>query len=79
MSTSNHSGLNTGDIYRDGAFAKTPGFSYKKDDTVIAVKTHHPFWDDNNGPDPSAPKGRYWERYEYMLLLSNSTPDVRQR
>ena len=56
-------GFNTGDIYRDGAFAKTPGFSYKKDDTVIAVKTHHPFWDDNNGPDPSAPKGRYWERY----------------
>ncbi|XP_067942190.1 sialate:O-sulfotransferase 1-like [Watersipora subatra] len=59
---SSTTGINTGDIYRDGAFAKTPGFSYRKDDTVIAVKTHHPFWDDNNGPDPSAPAGTYWKR-----------------
>ena len=56
------SGINTGDIYKDGAFKKTPGFTFRKDNTVVAVKTHHPFWDDNNGPDPSAPKNQYWQR-----------------
>jgi len=60
-----HAGYNTGDIYKDGAFAKTPGFSYRKDDTVVAVKTHHPFWDDFNGADPAAPAGRYWERCSF--------------
>ena len=56
------SGINTGDVYKDRAFKRTPGFTFRKDNTVVVVKTHQPFWDDNNGPDPSVPKDQYWQR-----------------
>ncbi|XP_067942690.1 WSCD family member AAEL009094-like [Watersipora subatra] len=55
-------GIITGDVYKDGSFRAVKEFSFRHDDTAVAIKTHHPFLDDNNGPDPLAPARRYWER-----------------
>lgn len=34
-------------MYKDKYFAKVKGFSYRKDDSVVAIKTHYPAMDGN--------------------------------
>lgn len=37
-------GISTGDIHKDPNFLSIPGMAQVRDDTVVAVKSHYPYY-----------------------------------